>query len=144
MAGQAPGVQCEGCHACNRKEPICQAQCSQAPKERSGHEGEPGWLTSPCPSSLINSHFVYPASFISLQFTANYPELHINFYRVPRKSQGLSPLQFPCSPDRLWAAPTGHPKTMLIFSGPRTGCTSLVCGFVFGFLVSSFVSHWML
>ena len=49
----------EGCHACNQ-EPICQAQCSQAPIERSGHEGEPlaGWLTSPCPSSLISSHFV--------------------------------------------------------------------------------------
>ena len=87
------------------QEPICQAQRSQAPKERSGHEGEPlaGWLTSPCPSSLISSHFVYPASFISnsLQITRSYilnftgfpgPALgclygasrnHVNFFRAP-------------------------------------------------------------
>jgi hypothetical protein len=67
-----------------------------------------GWLTPPpsCwltfPSSSHSRSVILTVSFP--KFTANYPELHLNCYR----------------------APLGQPKILFIYSGSRTGCTTLV------------------
>ena len=106
------GASCQGaCHArLQAFKPRTRMLCREA------WSGGRALLAGPVPFVLAGPSPILLAdlSLLFLKFTANYPELHIKFYRVC----WLSPLQFPGDPDRLWAAPPGQPIILLFISAP--------------------------